>query len=59
MKLTDQEAQDAMTAIKLLHVMAAKTGNRSLIRAAKTMHTRARRYGMKYHADVTTKAGNT
>lgn len=59
MKLTNAEAQEAMLAIKRLHALAEKTGNRGLIRAAKTMHTRARRYGMKYHTGVTTKAGNT
>ena len=59
MKLTDQEAQEAVAAIKLLHSLAMKTGNRGLIRAAKTMHARALRYGKKYHIGVTTKAGNT
>jgi len=59
MKLTDQEAQEAMAAIKLLHRLAMKTENRGLIRAAKTMHKRARRYGEKYHTGVTIKAGST
>lgn len=58
-KLTDEQAQKGMEAIKLIHELANITEEQKLIRPTKVLHEAIRRYGEEHHADVTARGGDT
>ena len=57
--LTNDEAQEALDAVKRLHALAQKTEEKGLVRAMTALHEAARRYGEKHHADVVARGGTT